>query len=316
MSAPRIAVVGAGQMGAQHARVVGSTDLAELAVVVDADADRAEQVASPYGAPWSTDPEAALDADAVIVATPTEHHVSTALEFIRAGKPMLVEKPVAETVEDTAAVVSASEAAGTPLMCGFVERHNPAVVTALGLLEDPIIHAVALRHSPPAPRIRTSVVWDLLVHDLDLAWRLARGSIAGLKATGYTINGSLEIADCGLQVGDGGLITLSSSRAGQRKLRSWYMVTQNVMVEIDLVRQDVTSYRHVTHTHGQNVAYRAETVVDIPFVRHGGEPLELQLGHYVRLINGHGDVEQERSSIMPAHELASEVARELASAPA
>lgn len=308
---PRLAVVGAGQMGSQHARVIASSPAAELAWIVDGDGDRAASVSAAYGGTPTTDLDAAIDAcDAVVIAAPTEHHRELAIRVIDAGLPLLVEKPVAESVDDVSAVISAAERRAVPLMCGFVERHNPAVATALRLLDGPVRHAVAIRHSPPAPRIRTSVVWDLLVHDLDLAIRLAGSEVASVVADGVTIDGSLEVADAVLRT-ETGVITLSSSRASQRKIRSWTIAAEGVMVEIDLVRQDVTSYRHVTHLAGEDVGYRAETVVDIPFVRHGGEPLELQLLEFVRLIDGQGDIDAERASILAPHLLASDVERRL-----
>lgn len=304
----RLAVVGTGQMGSQHARVIGGSDLVDLAWVVDADPARAETVSRSYGGTPTADLDAALTAcDAVVLAAPTELHRRLADQVLEAGLPLLIEKPVAESVTDVIDIVETASKADVPLLCGFVERHNPAVTTAMRLLDGPVRHAVAIRHSPPAPRIRTSVVWDLLVHDLDLAVRLAGGGVETVGAGAVHVGSSLEVADALVRSETGGMFTLSSSRVSQRKIRSWTIATDTAMVEIDLVRQDVTSYRHVTHLAGEDVGYRAETVVDIPFVRHGGEPLELQLQHFVSLVEGRSDAAVERESILRAHELASEV---------
>jgi hypothetical protein len=115
-----------------------------------------------------------------------------------------------------------------------------------------------------------------------------------------------EIADCVLDF-DGALIaTLSASRSSQRKVRSHIIETPYAQYDVDLLRQDVTVYQHRSQalTGGPAPSYRAETIVDIPFVRHGGEPLLLQLRQFARLLEGAVDVDSERDSILPAHEVA------------
>lgn len=310
---PRISVIGLGQMGSQHARVTAASDAASLHSVVDLDEGRARSVADGYGCKWGTGLEAVDGADAVVVATPTESHVTDALSLIGSGMPVLIEKPVAEDLAEVEEVLGAAADAGIPLMCGFVERHNPAVVTALSLLEAPVNHALALRHSPPADRIKTSVVWDLLIHDIDLALRISGHSApARIQSSGWhSSSGSLEIADCSITHSDGMLATLSASRAGQHKVRMWNIATDGQLIELDLLRQDVTVYRSVTQEAGSGVGYRAQTVVDIPYVRHGGEPLDLQLEHFVSLLDGRGDVAEERESTLAPHRIASHVAQTL-----
>lgn len=311
---PRISVIGLGQMGSQHARVVAGSDAASLHSVADLDEERARGVADSYGCKWGTGLEAVDGANAVILATPTESHVTDALSLIAAGVPVLIEKPVAEHLADVEQVLGAAADAGIPLMCGFVERHNPAVATAVSLLEDPVNHALALRHSPPADRIKTSVVWDLLIHDIDLALRISGNSApTSIQSSGWhSPSGSLEIADCSITHSDGMLATLSASRASQRKVRTWNIASDGQLIELDLLRQNVTVYRGVTQQAGSDVGYRAQTVVDIPYVRHGGEPLGLQLDHFVSLLDGRGDVDEERESNLAPHRIASNVEQTLA----
>jgi hypothetical protein len=103
--------------------------------------------------------------------------------------------------------------------------------------------------------------------------------------------------------------TLSSSRLSQRKVRSLTVTTPSQLVELDLLRQDVSVYRHIRHEQlgGQSTTYRAETVVDIPFVRHAGEPLALQFEYFLDLAEGRIDADLERRRLLPAHEIASRV---------
>jgi predicted dehydrogenase len=305
---PRIALIGAGSMGSNHARVLAETDEAELAIVIDIEVERARQLADLYGCGFATDIGAAASCDAAVVATPTALHLPHARELIDFGKPVLVEKPVTPNIEATRAVITAADRAGTPLMCGFVERFNPVVTTVATLLDREPVHLVTLRHSPKTPRSTLSVVLDLLIHDIDLVLRYMGGKRVHdvVSATASPNSDVAEVADCILRFETGAVATLSASRASQRKVRTHVIETGNALYDVDLLRQDITVYQHRSHeaVYRDGPTYRAETVVDIPFVRHGGEPLALQLRHFLRLIAGAVDAEAERSSILPAHEVA------------
>jgi predicted dehydrogenase len=306
---PRIALVGSGSMGSNHARVIAESDVAELALVVDLDVNRASALADRYGCRASDDFSAASACDAAVLATPTRLHPAQALALLGLGLPLLVEKPVAPDPDDTRAVVEESRRRELPLMCGFVERFNPAVTTVSELLTESPVHLLGIRHSPPTTQSTLSVVGDLLIHELDLALQYWQGAEvaevhAGLSNAGTKVS---QVADCVLRFDSGAVATLSASRAGQRKLRTQLIATDDALYDVDLLRQDVTVYRHRAHELTSGSTYRAETVIDIPFVRHRGEPLSLQLRHFVDLLNEQVDIDAERDSILPAHELAAQV---------
>ncbi len=316
MQPVRLALVGAGAMGANHARVVATEPGVELACVVDTEPGRARRLAERYGAAWNTDLAAVLDADGIIVATPPETHVGVALEVIAAGRPVLVEKPVATDPDSVAMLVEMSRRSHVPLMAGFVERFNPVVVAAREHLEihGPLRHLVAVRHSPPNPRVSTGVVYDLLIHDLDLILHLG-GAGEVRRVSGATWRpdheGMEEIADCTLVMADGAVATASSSRVGQRKVREMRIVTPTVLMEVDLLRRTLTLYRHVTHGSTlDRVGYQAETVIDIPFVRQEGEPLTLQLRAFCRLVRGELDPDRVRDRLVAPHRAAHAVLAE------
>ncbi|HET6953307.1 MAG TPA: Gfo/Idh/MocA family oxidoreductase [Acidimicrobiales bacterium] len=307
----RIGLIGAGAMGTNHARVIGGSPDTTLAVVVDRDIDRAAALGGG-GAVATDDLWAASDCEAVVIASPTESHADIALDLLGRGIPLLVEKPLSADMPSVHDMVSASKARDVPLMCGFVERFNAAVITASKLVTEPPIHIVSMRHSPPAPRIATSVVFDLLIHDIDLAVRLAGGKeIAAVTCSSWREprSGIAEVADCSLRFAAGAMATLSASRRSQRKIRSLFVSTADRLIEVDLLRQDVTVFRNVAQSQiGEAPTYRAETVVDIPFVRHAGEPLALQLAHFVGLVRGENDPDEERDSVLEAHRAATIVA--------
>ena len=309
MGQPAIAVLGAGAMGANHARVIAEHPGADLGLVVDTDEGRARAVAEANGAKWSLDAADALDYDGVVVAVPTEHHLAVARPLIEAGCPVLVEKPVALTLAEAQALVDLATERGVPLLCGFVERFNPVVRTALELLDEQPVHFVALRHSPANTRSTVSVVQDLLIHDIDLALRFgAHDHVSEVHATRRCPSNATvdEIADCSLAFAGGMMATLSASRAGQRKLRTVFVTAPDQVFELDLLRQDLTIYRHVYDdiTFSGAKGYQADTIVDIPFIRHAGEPLALQFGYFLDLVGGRADPEREWATILAPHAVA------------
>jgi predicted dehydrogenase len=299
-------------MGSQHARVIAESDRADLAGIVDGDPAVAERIASTHDTAAATEWDASLGWDAAILAAPTEAHHDLALALLDGGLPVLVEKPVTPDLATSADLLDAAAKAAVPVMCGFVERFNPVVVALSGLLDGPVRHVHAVRHSPRNHRIATSVVYDLLIHDLDLALRLC-GDPLGLGAAGWRSpeTRTVEIVDATVRFADG-VATMSADRWGQRKVRTVSVSTESSLIELDLLRQDVTVYRHVHHEVRGQASYRAETVIDIPFVRHRGEPLALQLEHFLDLVDGSADLVAERESILPPHRLAAEVDAQLA----
>jgi len=299
-------------MGANHARVIAECPDADLAVIVDTDAMRAEALASTVNCRYASDFSAVQGCDAAVIATPTRLHAAQAAAVFELAMPVLVEKPLTPNIVATRTLLEDAAARGIPLMCGFVERYNPAVQTVLLMLEEIPVHIVGLRHSPRTPRTTLSVVLDLLIHEIDLVLRYTRSRaplrISGLVG-GTTPDAIADVAGCLLAFEPHTIATLSATRTSQRKIRMQTVETSDALYEIDLLRQDVTVYRHRSHAvaFGGMSTYRAETVVDIPFVRHRGEPLALQLQHFLSLINGTTDAGAERDSILPAHEVAAAV---------
>lgn len=302
-------------MGANHARVIHASPGASLKVVVDVVAERARRLAVEFGARWSSDPSALAECAAAVVATTAETHLQVAASLLEAGIPTLVEKPMATSSADTASLISLSCSGQVPLMPGFVERFNPVVMTLRQHLEvhGPLLHLVAVRHSPPNPAIETSVIEDLLIHDIDLAlWLAGTPGVASVGGSLWSPGaGSVpEIADTTLVLQSGALATLSASRMDQRKIRELRVTTPTVLFEADLLRRTLTVYRHVAQ--GATLdrsGYQAQTVIDIPFVRQEGEPLALQLEAFLRLARGIDRPDLWLSGVEAVHEIAQRVGR-------
>ncbi|MEZ5321958.1 MAG: Gfo/Idh/MocA family oxidoreductase [Microthrixaceae bacterium] len=313
MSRLKVGLVGCGQMGTNHARVIAECNAADLDVVVDLDAETAARVAARHGARSADDLDAVTDCDAVVVASSTAARMEVVGPLLEAGIPTLVEKPFAPTVDQLDELLTTATNKDVPVMCGFVERFNASFQTAVRALDGPPIHLLAVRHSPPTTRIASSVVHDLMLHDLDAAQRLfgaAEGKVVGAACVRPESSAWTEIADCTIAFDNGAMATLSASRLGQRKIRSLVIYTLELMVEVDLLRQDVTVFRNMSQAMsvtGGGLGYRSSTEVELPFVRHVGEPLSLQFGHFLDLVAGSADHVEERRQIWPAHLLAEDI---------
>lgn len=304
----RLALVGTGAMGSLHARVIAQSERAELATVIEPRRSVGQQVAERHGAAWAPDLADLSDVDAVVVAAPTEIHHGLADQVLSADRPLLIEKPVCGSLAETEEIVALSEKRGVPLLCGLLERFNPAVRTALALVDRPV-HLTATRHSPYAPRIRTGVAWDLLIHDVDLAIQAFQGrEPAAVQGTmGYfhpdSATGAEDVAETVLSFGDGALANVSASRIGQRKVRTLVISEVDRLIEADLIRKDVTIYRHVSSDAAtpDGRGYRQQSIIEVPELITNREPLAAQLDHFLDILAGTADADEERRRILPAH---------------
>lgn len=307
----KVALVGSGSMGRNHARVIGTGDRTELAVVIDPDETVGRQAAELYDTAWAPDLAGLEGVDAAVIAAPTEHHFELTKQVIAAGMPLLVEKPLCPSLAQTQELVEASARAGTPLMCGLLERFNPAVQVAMRMIESPV-YVRAVRHSPYAPRIRTGVAWDLLVHDVDLVVRAFGGdhpTSLDVKAGQFhasSVPGAEDVVETTMGF-EGGIASVSASRLGQTKVRSMVIHELDRMIEVDLLRRGLTSYRHATIEADEgHSGFRQFTEMEVPEI-HGAEPLVAQLNHFVDLVEGKVDPDVERESLLPAHRVVDEV---------
>src|SRR4051794_5665790 len=283
----RLAVIGSGVMGTNHARVASTLAGVELVAVFDQDRERSEKLAVEFGATAvSAVAELAGLVDAAVVATPTEFHAPVAHELITAGVDVLVEKPIAPDVETAQRLVDAADAAGRVLMVGHVERFNPAVLELDSLL-DRVVHVEARRISGYSPRIRDDVVIDLMIHDLDLVSMIAGGSAAEvMSVVRAPRSASPDLAAALIAFDSGVTASLTASRVGQNKIRQIDITQRDNYVVLDLLSQGIT-VQHVEQSEflsDRGRRYRQVGVVEVPFLEHRGEPLALELTHFAQCV--------------------------------
>jgi predicted dehydrogenase len=305
----RIALIGAGRMGSHYAGSLARSGSATIQVVVDANPMRAEVLAASVSSRASTRLDDAFDADAAILATPAPTHLPIALMLLDAGVPLLVDNPLSNRLDEAMAIVRASGASGVPMTTGFLERFNPVVQKALRLMREtgPAVHVAGLRHSAPDPIAGTHVLFDLLIHDVDLALGLLDGEWTGDVAGGLwdgPTPGTCEVADCTLFTDAGAGATLSASRMGQRKMALIEVTTHHQQMELDLVRRTMTVFGNPQRDVDPGSDSRVATLVDIPTVRDGLDPLAKQLEHFLSLVRGEIDADAERGSLLAPHRVA------------
>jgi len=316
MTPPRlqIGLIGAGSMGALHARVITQSLDADLACVVDPSENAGDLIAERFRTQYAPDLDGFEGLDAVIIASPTATHVEWALRALRSGTPALVEKPLSEDASAARILVDEARNREVPLMCGFLERYNPALLTALEIIDEPI-HLTAVRHSPYVPRIATGVAHDLLIHDVDVVLRMTGRLPDRLTANlAYchpkSDQGAEDIAEVTLQYEGEMLASLSASRVSQHKVRTLMVAEIERLVEVDLVRQDVTVYRHVGNAplDDDGPGYRQQTIIDIPTIHQPREALASQLERFVAVVRGELDAGTELASLLGPHLVIADVA--------
>ncbi|MBE3098559.1 MAG: Gfo/Idh/MocA family oxidoreductase, partial [Planctomycetes bacterium] len=217
----RVAVIGVGHLGRHHARILSALDGARLVAVADIDRGRAEAVAAPLGVRAIADArELAGQLDAVTVAVPTEAHVAAALPWLAEGVSVLVEKPLARTLADADRLIEAARESGATLAVGHTERFNPAVAAARAHLRAPRFIEAHRLGTFPERSLDIDVVFDLMIHDLDVVLSLVGGDVTSVEAVGVPVlTGRVDIANARLRFENGCIANITASRISRDRVR-------------------------------------------------------------------------------------------------
>lgn len=273
----RAAVVGVGHLGRHHARILSSAAGAALVAVVDVNEPRAREVASATGARALTDVgDLAGLVDLVSIATPTETHASLACELLRQGVPVLVEKPLARSVAEADRIVQASAASGAALAVGHTERFNPAVLAARPAIRDPQFVEVHRLGTFPARSLDIDVVFDLMIHDLDLVLSIVGAEVESIDALGVPVlTDRFDIANARLRFASGCVANITASRISRDRTRKIRFFQRDAYISIDTGAKEAEVYRLVrTPGHGPAIEGGKIAVAD-------GEPLRNELQDFV-----------------------------------
>ena len=241
----RVGVIGCGVMGKNHARVFAELPGITLVGVADPDAEQVKFVTSRLGCGGYPDLSALLDAgiDALTIAAPTQLHTPIALEAIARGVHVLVEKPIAQSVEEGSRIIAAAEKAGVTLMVGHVERFNPAVQSIKeALAGEDILSIQITRVGPFPPRMSDiGVVIDLAVHDIDLIRWFTGSEISDIQPQTNSIHAAREdIALLQFRTASGVLAHINTNWLTPFKARTVHVATRNKYITGDLITRQVT----------------------------------------------------------------------------
>jgi len=282
MEPVRAGVVGVGHLGYHHARIYNELPDVELAGVVDTDPGRGREVAGAFGTQAFESVEAlcAAGVDAASVVTPTTSHRGVSLALLEAGAHVLVEKPIAPTVEDAEAMVDAAARYGRILQVGHIERFNGAVMALVDALQQP--RFIECHRLSPFPGRGTdvSVVLDLMIHDLDVVLALVQAEVVSLDAIGVPVfSESEDIANVRLRFASGCVANLTSSRVSMDRMRKIRVFGDNAYVSTDYSAREVLVYRKKPGPVPPGTDPMEHITVDSLEVKKD-EPLKLELGAF------------------------------------
>jgi predicted dehydrogenase len=275
MAKPRLAVVGTGQFGKNHCRVIHESEGAELVAVVDTDATRAAEVASLYGGLPLTDyRELGGRVDAAVVAAPTSAHEQIGCFLVDAGIDVLVEKPLTPDVESADRLVRTAEKSGRVLQVGHLERFNPAVSELERRVTLPLFFEIHRMNLFSPRSLDVDVVLDLMIHDVDIVLALTGTEPAEIRAAGVSILSSkVDIANVRLEFSNGCVANLTASRISTERVRKLRLFQPDQYLSLDYTRQDLAIFS----VRGGQIGFEQAPVTK-------AEPLKLQLEAFLECV--------------------------------
>jgi predicted dehydrogenase len=294
MSATRVGVIGAGALGFHHARILREVAGAEMAGIYDASPERAAAVSAELGVRAFPTREALLAAvDAAVIAVPTTSHGDVALAALDAGVHLLIEKPIAASVEEADAIVAKAEANGLVVATGHVERFNGALRAVDQYLEDPRF-VESHRLAPFGPRgTDVAVVLDLMIHDIDLLLGLVKRPVETVDAVGVgVLTGNVDIANARLVFEGGAVANITASRVSMERMRKIRFFQQSGYVSLDLAKgtgEFLRLRKGATMPEGDVSLLSLMSIVErIELKGDGTEPLRAELQAWVAAVRGEG----------------------------
>ncbi len=271
----RVAVIGVGRLGAEHARIYSGIEGVELAGVADTDAPRGREIAGKYHTAHFSD-YSLLDGkvDAVSIAVPTAMHYAAGAFFLSRGVHVLLEKPMTRTLAEADRLITLGESKGALLQVGHIERFNSALSRAARDIENPSF-IECHRLAPYQPRgTEVSVILDLMIHDIDIILDMVKSKVSKIDALGVSVLSSdIDIANARISFENGAVANITSSRVSREKLRKIRIFARNRYVSINYLDQSVT----ICRKENENIAVeQVQTKKE--------EPLKLEIEHFIQCI--------------------------------
>lgn len=240
----KVGVIGTGYLGRHHARIYSEIEGAELVALIDTDLGKAQKLADEYNCKAYSDYRDIIDKlDAVSIVTPTIYHHKIALDCLKAGKDLLVEKPITVTVSEADELISEAEKRKLILQVGHLERYNPAVLSVAGMIKKPRF-LEAERLSPFLGRgIDVDITLDLMIHDIDIILSFVPSPVRDIKATGASVlTDTIDVAKAWLEFENGCAALVTASRLSPEKQRRLKIYQKDSYLSVDYQTSEVRSY--------------------------------------------------------------------------
>ena len=288
----KVGVIGIGNMGWHHARVLSLLRDADLIGVADPDPERGQMATEQFGCRWFADYREMLsEVEAVCIAVPTLLHHPVGLACLQAGLHVLIEKPIAASQDEATALINAAHQAHRLLQVGHIERFNPAFRELIKVVaNEEVVVLEGRRHSPHSDRANdVSVVLDLMIHDIDLVLELAQAPVVRLAAAGgRSAEGPIDYVNATLGFENGVVASLTASKMSHRKIRSLSAHCRSSLVETDFLNHTLHIHRRahewVSADHGE-LLYRNDGFIEEVSTT-SIEPLYAELEHFLQCVRG------------------------------
>jgi predicted dehydrogenase len=277
----RAAVVGVGHLGRHHARILGGMPGVTFVGAVDTVRERAEAaVANAPGARAFTDAaELTGLVDAVVVAVPTVHHLEVAEPLLARGVSCLVEKPLAVSLAEADRMLDAARRGGAVLATGHSERFNPAMIAARPMLTQPRFVEVHRLSAFPERSLDVDVVFDVMIHDLDIILSVDGSEVTSVEAVGINVlTPKVDIANARIKFASGCVANVTASRISREPVRKVRFFQQDSYVSIDYAAREVEAWR-VTPQAGDRPKIEGG-----PLPVPAGEPLAAELEDFIAAV--------------------------------
>lgn len=277
-------------MGQHHTRVLSRLKGVELVGVSDVSVERGLETASQYRTRYFEDyNELFKYVDAVCIAVPTRLHHAVGLAALKAGVHVLIEKPIAASIQEAEDLVNAAAEHHCLLQVSHIERFNPVFQSlSMVLKTEDLIAIESHRMSPYSNRANdVSVVLDLMIHDIDLMLELTGSEVVRLTASGNRSEGTgnLDYVTATLGFASGVVATLNASKVTHRKTRSIEAHCKRSLTVADFLNQEILVHRHITAQTSPHPLYRQDGLIERVAIGNT-EPLQAELEHFVHCVRG------------------------------
>jgi len=268
----KVGVIGVGALGKHHARIYSEIDGVRLIGVADIQAERSSEVARKHGCEALTEyKELFGKVDAVSLAVPTEDHARIGVECLEQSMDVLVEKPIASTLEDGERLIRAAEENSRMLQVGHVERFNPVVEAATRVATRPQFFEVHRLSVFSMRSLDIDVVLDLMIHDIDVILSLVDSEVVEIRAAGIPVlSQKADIANVRIEFADGCVANMTASRVSTDKVRKLRFFQPNDYVSIDYAEQE-----------GYRLSLRGGRIVNEKLALESREPLRVELESFI-----------------------------------